>query len=94
METAREPTADFAYFRWLGDRPQLDDYSQLLFDRSTEIRGWADVLKELSGQVREIYGFFNNHYEGHSPASARRLLRGLGQPVIDPDELDPQLSLF
>ena len=94
MDRALEPTADFAYFRWLGDRPQFEDYSELLFDRSAEISRWADVLKELSGQVREIYGFFNNHYEGHSPASARRLLRGLGQPVIDPDELDPQLSLF
>jgi len=94
MEAAREPTADFSYFRWLGERPHLEDYSQQLFDRSEEIDGWADVLKELSSQVREIYGFFNNHYEGHSPASARGLLKRLGQPVTEPDELDPQLSLF
>ncbi len=44
--------------------------------------------------MREIYGFYNNHYEGHSPASTRRLLERLGRPVIDPDELNPQLSLF
>ncbi|MGD2155067.1 MAG: DUF72 domain-containing protein [Gemmatimonadales bacterium] len=94
MEAALSPTAQLAYFRWLGDRPQLADYSQARFDRSAEILGWSRVLRELSGQVREIYGFYNNHYEGHSPASARRLLQRLGQPVTDPDELSSQLSLF
>ncbi|UCC72495.1 MAG: DUF72 domain-containing protein [Gemmatimonadota bacterium] len=94
MEAALSPTAEISYFRWLGDRPQLSDYAHIRFDRSAEIQGWAKILKELSGQVQEIYGFFNNHYEGHSPASARRLLERLGQPVTDPDELNPQLSLF
>ncbi len=94
MEVAREPTADMSYFRWLGDRPPLVGYSHSQFDRSAEIEAWAHVLRELTSQVREIYGFFNNHYEGHSPASARRLLGHLDQPVVDPDELDPQLSLF
>lgn len=94
MAAAARPTAEISYFRWLGDRPQLADYAQTRFERSVEIMSWAKVLKELSGQVREIYGFFNNHYEGHSPASARRLLERLGQPVTDPDELNPQLSLF
>ena len=94
MEAASQPTADFAYFRWLGDRPHIADYAQVQVDRSVEIRAWADVLTELSSQVREIYGFFNNHYEGHSPESARRLLRDLGQPVVHPDELNSQLSLF
>jgi uncharacterized protein YecE (DUF72 family) len=94
MEMAQRPTSSFAYFRWLGERPQLSSYAQALFDRSADINGWAEILKKLSGQVREIYGFFNNHYEGHSPASARKLLRRLGEPVTDPDELNPQLSLF
>jgi uncharacterized protein YecE (DUF72 family) len=94
FKTAARPTADFAYFRWLGDRPHLESYAHATIDRSADIGGWATVLKELSGQVREIYGFFNNHYEGHSPASARSLLQRLGQPVTDPDDLDPQLSLF
>lgn len=94
MRAALAPTAQVAYFRWLGERPHLESYAQTLIDRTSEIAGWAKVLRELSGQVREIYGFFNNHYEGHSPASARRLLKRLGQPVIQPDELDPQLNLF
>ncbi len=94
MEWSAKPTADFAYFRWLGDRPHLTGYTHRQLDRAAEIRGWAEVLKRLASEVREIYGFFNNHYEGHSPASARRLLRHLGEPVTDPDDLNPQLSLF
>lgn len=94
MDAAREPTGDIAYFRWLGERPHLDSYARLLFDRSTEVAAWARVLQELAGSVRDVYGFFNNHYEGHSPASARRLLRTMGQPVTEPDDLNPQLSLF
>jgi uncharacterized protein YecE (DUF72 family) len=94
MKAALSPTSDIAYFRWLGERPHLESYAEALFDRSSDISGWAGVLRELSGQVREIYGFFNNHYEGHSPASARTLLKHLGQPVTEPEELDPQLDLF
>lgn len=94
MEAALTPTAELSYFRWLGGRPQLSDYSQARLDRSAEILSWSRVLRQLSSQVREIYGFFNNHYEGHSPASARTLLRRLDQPVTEPDQLNPQLSLF
>ncbi len=94
LEAAMQPTADFAYFRWQGADPHQRDHTRIREDRADEIRGWADVLRVLSGQVREIFGFFNNHYEGHSPASARTLLGRLGQPAPDPDQLNPQLSLF
>lgn len=94
IETAREPTAEFAYFRWLGSRPHLADHAHVQIDRSTEIREWAVLLRGLAERVGEVYGFFNNHYEGHSPASARSLLTRLGQPATHPDELNPQLKLF
>jgi len=94
MEAALRPTADLAYFRWLGSRPHVSAYTHVQVDRSAEIGAWSVVLEKLRQQVREIFGYFNNHYEGHSPASARRLLKNLGEPVIEADELDPQLSLF
>lgn len=94
MLAALRPTAELAYFRWLGSRPHVEAYSHVQVDRAAEITAWSVVLRKLGGQVKEIYGYFNNHYEGHSPASARRLLKELGEPVIEPDELDPQLSLF
>jgi len=94
MAAAARPTADFAYIRWLGGRPRLSGYTHVQIDRATEIREWASLLRELEGRVREVFGFFNNHYEGHSPASARRLLERLGQPTPHPDQLNPQLKLL
>ncbi len=41
-----------------------------------------------------VYAFFNNDYQGHSPASARRLQQLLGQDPVPPRELSPQRELF
>jgi uncharacterized protein YecE (DUF72 family) len=94
MAAALQPTAQLSYFRWLGSRPHVSSYTHVQIDRSADLDAWSVLLKELEGRVKEIYGYFNNHYEGHSPASARGLLRRLGEPVTDPDDLDPQLSLL
>ena len=40
------------------------------------------------------YGFFNNHFSGHSPASARELQRLLGRKPVEPSQLGEQMSLF
>jgi uncharacterized protein YecE (DUF72 family) len=44
--------------------------------------------------VREIYGYFNNHWAGHSPASANEMKRRLGLMVIEPRDRWPQGELF
>jgi hypothetical protein len=36
----------------------------------------------------------NNHFAGHSPASARQIQRLLGQRTVDPREIGEQMSLF
>jgi uncharacterized protein YecE (DUF72 family) len=93
LELAERPTADFLYVRWLGPNRDITDYSHLQFDRSEEIRAWSAVLKHAAN-TRDVYGFFNNHFAGHSPASARELQRLLGQEPIDPETLRRQRSLF
>jgi uncharacterized protein YecE (DUF72 family) len=52
------------------------------------------VLPGLARRVATIYGYFNNHFAGHSPASARELQQMLGLPAVDPAQLGEQLSLF
>lgn len=93
LELAGQPTADFLYVRWMGPDREITDYSRTQFDRSAEIRSWADVLKSVAN-TREIYGFFNNHFAGHSPASAREMQRLLGQTPVEPASLRRQGSLF
>ncbi|HEX7150281.1 MAG TPA: DUF72 domain-containing protein [Thermoanaerobaculia bacterium] len=93
LSLLERPTAAFHYVRWLGPDRAIVDYSQLQFDRSAEIAAWAEALK-LAAHTKEIYGFFNNHYAGHSPANARQMQRLLGQQPVEPETLRVQRSLF
>jgi uncharacterized protein YecE (DUF72 family) len=93
LELAERPTADFLYVRWMGPDREITDYSRIQFDRSEEIRAWAEVLKRVA-HTRDVYGFFNNHFAGHSPANARELQRLIGQQPVEPESLRGQRSLF
>lgn len=93
LSLAERPTADFAYVRWMGPNRDLVDYSRVQVDRSREISAWAAVLPALARRAR-VYGYINNHFAGHSPASLRDLQRLLGMAVVDPDNLGDQMNLF
>jgi uncharacterized protein YecE (DUF72 family) len=94
MLLADRPTADFAYVRWMGPNRDLVDYSRIQVDRTRELEAWAKALGELAQKVRTVYGYVNNHFAGHSPASVRMLQEMLGLPVTDPAKLGEQLTLF
>lgn len=90
---------DFAIIRWIGDDrngPQGDRELQVL--RDEDLARWADRIVELTGRGRTVYGYMHNPYEGHSPASVRRLrelLTGrVSLPDWPPDGAEGQLSLF
>lgn len=93
LALAERPTADFLYVRWLGPDREITDYSHIQFDRSAELHAWSDVLRNVAN-TKEIFGFFNNHFAGHSPASARAMQRLLGQEPVDPETLRTQKALF
>jgi uncharacterized protein YecE (DUF72 family) len=93
LELAEQATADFLYVRWMGPDREITDYSHIQFDRSEEIRAWSEVLKRAA-ITKEIFGFFNNHFAGHSPASAREMQGLLGEQPVDPESLRKQRSLF
>lgn len=93
LELIERATAGFLYVRWMGPDREITDYSRIQFDRSEEIGAWAEALK-IAAHTKDIYGFFNNHFAGHSPANAREMQRLLGQQPIDPESLRNQRSLF
>jgi len=73
-------TADFHYLRFLGDRKQIpDDFSHVRNDREEDLRWWRDVIGRLTADGRELFAFFNNHYSGHSPSTARRMIELLNE---------------
>lgn len=94
QELAIEPTADFAYVRWMGEQRRITDFSHVQIDREDELATWRGVLQSLAGRVRSVYGYFNNQYQGHSPQSARRMQQLLGQTVVEPEWLQEQVELF
>lgn len=94
LSLASRPTSDIAYLRWMGPNRDIVDYSRVQVDRTAELEKWADVIEALSARVATVYGYVNNHFAGHSPASVRTLQRLLRQRVVEPDQLGEQMSLF
>jgi uncharacterized protein YecE (DUF72 family) len=89
--------SDVIYVRWLGRHAQFDDQAFERLDPSPRLAWWARRLQRLSHDhphVRTAHGYFNNGYAGHSPATANRFKDLLGQPVVSPESLKPQMSLF
>lgn len=89
-----EITADFLYCRWLGDRREILKYDRVVIDRTAEFNAWEADLERALPRVREVYGYFNNHWAGHSPASASAMRVRLGLEPVEPREHWPQGELW
>lgn len=94
LALAEQPTADFAYVRWMGPNRDITDYSRIQFDRTRELEAWSHALRLLNERVKFVWGYANNHFAGHSPSTARQLQKLIGQIPVNPDELGEQRSLF
>lgn len=69
-------TADFAYIRWLGDRKALNPpFTQTVIDRKSGLNDWAMIVREMTAKT--LYGYFNNHYAGHSPSSVKHFIEAV-----------------
>lgn len=94
MQLAERPTTNFTYLRLMGMDQSIVDYSRVQLDRSRELETWSNVLWPYAEQGREAFVYINNHFAGHSPASARSLQRLMRQDAVDPENLGEQMSLF
>jgi len=72
-------TAGFTYVRWLGDRKGIErrttTWDKTIVDRETELRAWVPAIRSLLTRGLTVYGYVNNHYAGHAPASIERFER-------------------
>lgn len=73
-------TTDFTYIRWLGNRKDVpdDEYDHVRIEREKELDEWARVITEMNEKDVTVWGFANNHYQGHSPATIRALIAKIG----------------
>lgn len=89
-------TADFSVVRWLGRRKDIEKFDRIQIDRTDDMRSWSDTVMGFIRQGIDLYGYFNNHYAGHSPASARQFADMLGfelRPAGGPNIGHQQMGL-
>lgn len=90
---AAHPTADFVYIRWMGAR-NLTRFDVVQRPQDENLRRWGNLIEQMRAQTPTVFAYFSNFYEGHAPASANKLKRLLGQPVVAAADLEDQPSLF
>ena len=79
-------TTDFLYLRLLGDAPTKYDgdgrrvhrYGKLLWKREAALESWALRIERHLDEMRSVWAFVNNHYEGFAPETCQRLAQRLG----------------
>ncbi|MBE9479566.1 MAG: DUF72 domain-containing protein [Chloroflexi bacterium] len=76
-------TADFTVIRWLGRRKDIARFDEIQIDRSQELEEWAGKVHRFLADGVNVYGFFNNHFAGHSPESVRQFAALLGVELMD-----------
>jgi uncharacterized protein YecE (DUF72 family) len=71
-------TADFTYIRWLGDRKGIERVTKVwdktVIDRTAEMQEWVKYCKVIQKRGITIFGYANNHYAGHGPATVATFL--------------------
>jgi uncharacterized protein YecE (DUF72 family) len=93
-------TADFLYLRLLGDYSTKYDrdglfvhrYDKLLWQREAALESWSLKIERHLSEVRNVWAFVSNHYEGFAPETCQRLARRLGYELPLPSEVEATLS--
>ncbi|MEP6603316.1 MAG: DUF72 domain-containing protein [Spartobacteria bacterium] len=94
-------TADFLYLRLLGDYATKYDsdgkhfhrYDKLLWKREAALESWSLKIERNVGEVRNVWAFVGNHFEGFAPETAQRLAQRLGFDLPLPSEAEETLSV-
>jgi len=70
-------TADFAYFRWEGNRKQVKgNLGKVEKEKSSTTKEWAEKIRQILDNV-EVFGYFSKYYSGHPPTDAKQILNYL-----------------
>jgi uncharacterized protein YecE (DUF72 family) len=83
MPRHAETTAPFTYIRWLGDRQRLTRFDHIQLDRSKEQAWWAEQVRAMLDRGMIVYGYFNDQWAGHAPASVRQFHALVNSPPVE-----------
>jgi len=93
-------TTDFLYLRLLGDYAtkysvdggNLHRYEKLLWKREAALESWSLKIERHLSEVRNVWTFVSNHFEGFAPETCQRLAQRLGFNLPLPSEIEKVLS--
>jgi uncharacterized protein YecE (DUF72 family) len=93
-------TTDFLYLRLLGDYATKYDvdgghihrYGKLLWKREAALESWSLKIQRHLADVRSVWAFAGNHFEGFSPGTCQRLAERLGFDLPLPPETEQAFS--
>jgi len=87
-------TTDFLYLRLLGDYATKYDvdgghihrYQKLLWKREAALESWSLKIERHLAEVRNVWAFASNHFEGFAPETCQRLAQRVGFSLPLPSE--------
>jgi uncharacterized protein YecE (DUF72 family) len=87
-------TSDFLYLRLLGDYSTKYDrdgghvhrYKKLQWKREAALESWSMKIERHLSEVRNVWGFVSNHFEGFAPETCQRLAQRLRFELVLPAE--------
>jgi len=93
-------TTDFLYLRLLGDYATKYDvdgghvhrYEKLLWKREAALESWSLKIQRHLADVRSVWAFAGNHFEGFAPETCQRLAERLGFDLPLPPETEQAFS--
>jgi uncharacterized protein YecE (DUF72 family) len=93
-------TTDFLYLRLLGDYATKYDvdgghvhrYKKLMWKREAALESWSLKIERHLPEVRNVWAFVGNHFEGFAPETCQRLAQRLGFDLPLPAETDQAFS--
>lgn len=93
-QLALESAPRYLFLRIIGnDRDKLPNDRDLQRPQDEILDRWAARIADLLAQTMEVYAYIHNPFEGHSPASVRRLWERIDRryslPVWSPSPLIP-----
>lgn len=102
-------TADFALVRLMGDPTtkyrgdgsHVHRYREQMWPRARSLENWAVKIRQAAEELRDVFIFTNNHFEGFSPHTAQEIGRRVGLDIklpgaaeLHPDKEHGQMRLW
>jgi len=93
-------TSDFLYLRLLGDYSTKYDvdgghvhhYKKLLWKREAALESWSLKIERHLAEMRNVWAFVSNHFEGFAPETCQRLAQRLELKLILPSQTEQAMS--